>query len=123
MYDFVFSFQGSIGMMVLQIANIIIVIVISGNRNTFYINYMFYFEIHYYCKDKALFELMLTVPVNSHGHDGTLPPFYETFTQNEDVMTSKNCFKYISPNYTNNVYMYGWFDMNHFSWAGSDLSG
>ena len=27
----------------------------------------------------CLFELI--VPVNSNGHDGTLPPFYGTFTQ------------------------------------------
>ena len=29
----------------------------------------------------CLFELMLYVPVNSNGNVGTLPPFYETFTQ------------------------------------------
>ena len=35
----------------------------------------------------CLFELMLYVPVNSC-HVGTLSPFYGTFTQNENVMTS-----------------------------------
>ena len=32
---------------------------------------------------------MLYIPVNSYGHVGTLPPLYETFSQNSDVMTSK----------------------------------
>ena len=36
----------------------------------------------------SLFEMMLNIPVNSYGHVGTLLPFYRTFTQNEDVMTS-----------------------------------
>ena len=30
----------------------------------------------------CLFELMLSVPVNSYGHVGTLPPYYGTYTQN-----------------------------------------
>ena len=34
------------------------------------------------------------VPVNSYCHVGTLAPFYGTLTQNVDLMTSKNCFKY-----------------------------
>ena len=33
------------------------------------------------------------VPVNSYCHVGALTPFYGTFTQNVDLMTSKN-FKY-----------------------------
>ena len=33
---------------------------------------------------------MLNVPVNSKGHVGRLPPFYGTFTQNEDVMKNKD---------------------------------
>ena len=31
-------------------------------------------------------------------------------------MTSKKCFKYNHPSKP-----YGWFDLNHFSWAGSGL--
>ena len=27
------------------------------------------------------------------------------------------------PNESYKAYMYCWFDLNHFSWAGSDLSG
>ena len=42
----------------------------------------------------CLFELMFNVPVNSYGHVGTLPLFYGTFSQNEDVMTSNKYFKY-----------------------------
>ena len=42
-------------------------------------------------------ELMLTVTVNIKGHVGTLPPFYGTFTHNEDVMTSNKCLKYNHP--------------------------
>ena len=42
----------------------------------------------------CLFELMLYVPVRSLGHIGTLPPFYGTFTQNEDVVTSNKRLKY-----------------------------
>ena len=30
----------------------------------------------------CLIDLKLNVPVNSYGHDGALPPFYGTFTQN-----------------------------------------
>ena len=45
----------------------------------------------------GLFELMLYFPVNSKGHVGTLPPFYGTFTQNVDVMTSNKCLKYNHP--------------------------
>ena len=47
-------------------------------------------------KINRLYELMLCVPVNSYGHVGTLPPFYGTFTPNQDVMTSKKCFEYIT---------------------------
>ena len=43
------------------------------------------------------FELMLNVTVNIKGHVGTLPPFYGTFTQNEDVMISNKCLKYNHP--------------------------
>ena len=32
----------------------------------------------------CLFELMLNVPVNSYGHDGTLPPLYGILTQNQE---------------------------------------
>ena len=45
----------------------------------------------------CLLEWMLYVLVNSNGHVGTLPPFYRTFTQNEDVMTSNTCSKYSHP--------------------------
>ena len=48
-------------------------------------------------KSCALFvclNLMLNVPVNSQGHVGTLPTFYGTCTQSEDVMTSNMCLKY-----------------------------
>ena len=45
----------------------------------------------------CLFELVLYVLVNIQGHVGTLPPFYGTFTQNEDVMTSYKCLKYNHP--------------------------
>ena len=38
--------------------------------------------------------LMLNVPVNSQGHVGTLPTFYGTFTQSENVITSNVCLKY-----------------------------
>ena len=56
-----------------------------------------------------LFELVLYVPVNSQGHVGTLPPHYGTFTQNEDVMTSKKCLKYPS-NQAKKAYRYGMLD-------------
>ena len=46
---------------------------------------------------KFLFDFMLNVPIKSKGHVGTLPPFYGTFTQSEDVMTSNKCFKYNHP--------------------------
>ena len=46
---------------------------------------------------KFLFDFMLNVPIKSKGHVGTLPPFYGTFTQREDVMTSNKCFKYNHP--------------------------
>ena len=37
----------------------------------------------FFCSKFSLFvELMLSVPVNSYGHVGTLPPFYGTYTQN-----------------------------------------
>ena len=49
--------------------------------------------LFYFC----LFELMLYVPVNSYGHVGMLHPFYGTFNQNKDVMTSKKCFSYNHP--------------------------
>ena len=45
----------------------------------------------------CLFELMLYIPVNSHGHVGMLPPLYGTCTQNENVMTSNKCFNYNHP--------------------------
>ena len=50
-----------------------------------------------FIKFECLFELMLNVPVNSYGHVGTLPPFYGTFTQNQDVITSKKYLKYNHP--------------------------
>ena len=71
----------------------------------------------------CLFELMLYVPDNSYGHVGMLLPFYGTFTQNEDVMTSHKCLEYMHPTKPQKAYTYGWLDFNHFSWAGSDLSG
>ena len=65
----------------------------------------------------CLFELMLNAPVNSYGHVRMRPPFYRT-SQNEDVMTSNKCFKYIRLSHKRHTY--GWFDLNHFSWEGSD---
>ena len=47
----------------------------------------------------------------------TLPPYYGTFTQNEDVMTSNKCLKYNHPTKPQMSYTYEWFDLNHFSWA------
>ena len=41
----------------------------------------------------CLFGLLLNAPVNSYGHVGKMPPFYGTFTQNEDVMISNKCLK------------------------------
>ena len=46
-----------------------------------------------------------------------------TFTQNKDVMTSNKCLKYNHSTKPQNAYMYGWFDWDHVSWAGSDWSG
>ena len=71
----------------------------------------------------GLFELMLYIPVNSHGHVGTLPPFYGAFTRNEDVMTSNKCFTYNPTKLKPIRLIYGWFEMNHFTWADSDMSG
>ena len=50
------------------------------------------------------------------GHVGMLPPFYRTFTQNEDVITSNKCLKYNSyyPTKTQKAYTYGWFDLKCF---------
>ena len=45
------------------------------------------------------------------GHVGMLPPFYRTFTQNEDVITSNKCLKYNYPTKTQKAYTYGWFDL------------
>ena len=44
------------------------------------------------CLFVCLFELILYVPVNSYGHVGTLPPFYWTSTQHQNIMTPKMCF-------------------------------
>ena len=53
---------------------------------------------------------MLYVPVNSHGHVGTLPLFYGTFTENGVVMTSSiNIQIETAMDQT-----YGWIDLNHF---------
>ena len=71
----------------------------------------------------CLVELMFNVPINNKGHVRTLPPFYGTFTQNEDVMTSNKCLKYnhpIKPECL--IVLDGWFGLNHFSWAGSNQS-
>ena len=38
------------------------------------------------------------------GHVGMLPPFYRTFTQNEDVITSNKCLKYNYPTKTQKAY-------------------
>ena len=52
-----------------------------------------------------------------------LPPFYGTFTQNENVMTSNKFLKYHHPTKPQKAYATeGWFDWNHISWAGSDKS-
>ena len=40
-----------------------------------------------------LFVGLIVCLVNSECHVETLPPLYGTFTQNKDVMTSKNVFK------------------------------
>ena len=48
------------------------------------------------------------------GHVGMLPPFYRTFTQNEDVITSNKCLKYNYPTKTQKAYTYGWFDLKCF---------
>ena len=47
--------------------------------------------VHKVTRKVCLFELILNVPVNNKCHVGTVPPFYGTFTQNEDVMTSNKC--------------------------------
>ena len=49
---------------------------------------------HCFLECFCLLELM---SVNSKSHVGTLPPFYETLTQNEDVMTSNTYLKYNHP--------------------------
>ena len=58
-----------------------------------------------------MFELMLNVQVKSNVHVGTLPPFYGTFTQNVEVMTSNKCFKY---NHTSKPHMLILLDLNRF---------
>ena len=63
----------------------------------------------------CLFELMLCVPVNSQGHVGTLPPFFGTLTQSENVITSNKCLKYNHPTEPQKANTYGWFDLNHVS--------
>ena len=57
----------------------------------------FIWQLSFAPKFLSLFELMLSVQVKSYDHVGTLPPFYGTYTQNYDVITSKNCFKYNHP--------------------------
>ena len=47
--------------------------------------------------DFFLFKLWFSVPVNVYGQVGTLPQFNRTCIQNQDVMTSKLCFKYNYP--------------------------
>ena len=42
----------------------------------------FIWQFSFAPKFLCLFELMLSVPVNSYGHVGTLPSFYGTYTQN-----------------------------------------
>ena len=37
-------------------------------------------------------------------------------------MTSNKCLKYNNPTKPQKAYTCEWFDLNHFSWAGSDLS-
>ena len=69
---------------------------------------------HCFLECFCLLELM---SVNSKSHVGTLPPFYETLTQNEDVMTSNTYLKNITTQVSRHK---GWFDFNHFSWAGSN---
>ena len=54
----------------------------------------------------CMFVLILNLLVNSYGHAGALPPFYGTFTQNKDVMTSKKCFKYNLPSKPSRLIMY-----------------
>ena len=43
-------------------------------------------------------KLVLSHPVNSNGHVGTLPTFYGSSTQVKDVMTSKMSLKNNHPN-------------------------
>ena len=56
-----------------------------------YSGYIFVFVCLFVC---LFFAWMLYVPVNSNGHVWTLLPFYGTFTQNDDAMTSNKCLKY-----------------------------
>ena len=73
-------------------------------------------------KIKVLFELMLLKsPSQQLRSFGTLPPFYRNLPN--IMMTYNKCLKYNNPPKPQKVYTYGWFDMNHFSWAGSDQSG
>ena len=74
----------------------------------------------------CLFELILNAPVHSNGHVGTLPPFYRTLTLTLGCHGIQKSLKYINPSIkATNVYMYmyGWYDLNRFAWAGSLLSG
>ena len=69
----------------------------------------------------CLFELMLNVPVDSYGHVKMLPPFYGDFNPELGCHGIQKVLQI--PNLAMKAYMYGWFYLNHVSWAGSDMSG
>ena len=52
-------------------------------------------DVKHQFKNISLFELVHNVPGHRHGHVGTLPLFYGTFTQYQDVMTSKKSLKQV----------------------------
>ena len=72
-------------------------------------------------KIKVLFELMLKSQSTSKVMSGRCLHFMGLLPNM--MMTYNNCLKYNHPAKPQKLYKYGWFDMNHFSWAGSDQSG
>ena len=57
------------------------------DKKSVYVEYACVYHIILSFINFCLFELMRNVPVNSFGHVRTLPPFYRTFTKNEDGLT------------------------------------
>ena len=51
----------------------------------------------------CLFDLRLSILVNSYGHVRMLPPFYDTQNVLDNITTQAKP-----------AYMYVWFDLNHF---------